>query len=167
MQNPYPTYDQDGRNLRKPRRDFRLPTSDLRLQTSDFRLQNLHHRSSTKRNKSMERGSWTTPNFQKKSPLLILMTIYRRSGNENHRLVFIAYLLEGLSRKSGLLWYRARHKWEDHKLVWRYRRSSAFLPPIFSFQHFQIAIRPGRHTAALPSPCLSYSIVHKISRFIL
>ena len=28
----------------------------------------------------------------------------------------------------------APHKWEDHKLVLRYRRSSAFLPPIFSFQ---------------------------------
>ena len=26
----------------------------------------------------------------------------------------------------------APHKWEDHKLVLRYRRSSAFLPPIFS-----------------------------------
>ena len=30
------------------------------------------------------------------------------------------------------------HKWEDHKLVLRYRRSSAFLPPIFSFQDFRI-----------------------------
>ena len=37
------------------------------------------------------------------------------------------------------------HKWEDHRLVLRYRRSSAFLPQIFLFQHFQIAIRSGRH----------------------
>ena len=28
----------------------------------------------------------------------------------------------------------APHKWEDHKLVLRYRRSSAFLLTIFSFQ---------------------------------
>ena len=28
----------------------------------------------------------------------------------------------------------APYKWEDHELVLRYRRSSAFLPPIFSFQ---------------------------------
>ena len=28
--------------------------------------------------------------------------------------VFIAYVLEGLFPKSGLLWDRARHKWEDH-----------------------------------------------------
>ena len=49
--------------------------------------------------------------------------IYWRSGYEKHRLVFIA-----------------PHKWEDHKLVLRYRRSCAFLLPIFSFQHFQIAI---------------------------
>ena len=28
----------------------------------------------------------------------------------------------------------ARHKWEDHKLILRHRRSSAFLPLIFSCQ---------------------------------
>ena len=32
------------------------------------------------------------------------MKIYWRSVYEKHRLVFIAYILEGLSRKSGLLW---------------------------------------------------------------
>ena len=28
----------------------------------------------------------------------------------------------------------APHKWEDHKLVLRYRKSGTVLPPIFSFQ---------------------------------
>ena len=46
------------------------------------------------------------------------------------------------------------HKWEGHKLVLRYRRSSTFLPPIFSFQHFQITIRLGRQ----PPSHLLYSI---------
>ena len=32
------------------------------------------------------------------------MKIYWRSGYEKHRLIFIAYVLEGLSRNSGLLW---------------------------------------------------------------
>ena len=46
---------------------------------------------------------WTTPNFQKEiAP--VNMKIYRRSGFEKHRLVSIAYVLEGLSRISGLLW---------------------------------------------------------------
>ena len=45
---------------------------------------------------------WTTPNFQREiAP--VNMKIYQRSGYEKHRLVFIAYALEGLSRKSGLL----------------------------------------------------------------
>ena len=49
---------------------------------------------------------WTTPNFQKEiAPVNI--KIYRRSGFEKHRLVSIAYVLEGLSRISGLLWDRA------------------------------------------------------------
>ena len=32
------------------------------------------------------------------------MKIYRRSGYEKQRLLFIAYILEGLSRKSVLFW---------------------------------------------------------------
>ena len=45
---------------------------------------------------------WTTPNFQQEiAP--VNNKIYRRSGYEQkHRLVFIAYVLEGLSRNSGL-----------------------------------------------------------------
>ena len=48
---------------------------------------------------------WTTPNFQKEiAP--VNMKIYRRSGYEKHILIFIAYVLEGLSRNSGLLWIK-------------------------------------------------------------
>ena len=46
-------------------------------------------------------GPWTTP------WTILNMKIYRRSGYEKHRLVFFAYVFEGLSRKSGLLWDRA------------------------------------------------------------
>ena len=57
-------------------------------------------------------GPWTTPMNQVHGPPLIFkrksppvnMKIYRRSGHEKHRLVFIAYILEGLSCNSGLLW---------------------------------------------------------------
>jgi len=35
------------------------------------------------------------------------MNIHHSSGYEIHRLLFIAYVLEGLSRYSGLLWDRA------------------------------------------------------------
>ena len=39
---------------------------------------------------------WTTPNFQKEiAP--VNMKIYPRSAYEKHRLVFIAYVLEGSS----------------------------------------------------------------------
>ena len=44
---------------------------------------------------NMDRGPWTTPNFQKEIAL-VNMKIYQRSG----------YVLEGLSRNSGLLWDR-------------------------------------------------------------
>ena len=51
-------------------------------------------------------GQWTTLNFQKEiAP--VNMKIYLRSGYEKHSLVFFAYVLEGLSRKSGLFWDHA------------------------------------------------------------
>ena len=40
----------------------------------------------------------------------------------------------------------APHKWEDHHLVLRYRRSSVFLPPLFSFQ---LEILMGEHRVYL------------------
>ena len=48
-------------------------------------------------------GPWTTPNFQREIAPVNIMKIYQRSGYEKHRLVFIAYALDGLSHKSGLL----------------------------------------------------------------
>ena len=48
----------------------------------------------------------TTPNLQKEiAP--VKMKIYRRSGCEKQRLLFIAYVLEGSSRKSVLFWDRS------------------------------------------------------------
>ena len=44
--------------------------------------------------------------FKRKLPP-VNMKIYQRSGYEKHTLVFIAYILEGLSCNSGLLWDRA------------------------------------------------------------
>ena len=61
------------------------------------------------------------------------MKIYRRWGYEKYRLVFIAYVFEDLFRNTGCFGI-APHKWEDHHLVLRHRRSSVFLPPLFSFQ---------------------------------
>ena len=49
---------------------------------------------------------WTSPNFQKEIAS-VNMKIHQRSEYEKHRLLFIAYVLEGLSRNSGLLWDRA------------------------------------------------------------
>ena len=50
----------------------------------------------------VHRPPWTTRNFQKEiAP--VNMKIYRRPGFEKHRLVSIAYVLEGLSRISGLI----------------------------------------------------------------
>ena len=44
---------------------------------------------------------WTTPNFQQEiAP--VNMKIYRRSGYEKYGLLFIAYVLDGLSRNSEL-----------------------------------------------------------------
>jgi len=55
-------------------------------------------------------GPWTTPgttpNFQKQIAS-VNMKIHLRSGYEKHRLLFIAYVPEGLFRNSGLLWDRA------------------------------------------------------------
>ena len=72
------------------------------------------------------------PNFQKEIASAN-MKIHHRSGYEKHRLLFIAYVLEGLSRNSRLLWDRAPKISLMYKLVLRCRRSSAFLPPPFLF----------------------------------
>ena len=55
---------------------------------------------------NMDRGSWTTSNFQKEIASVYRMKIHQRSGYEKDRLLhtFIAYVPEGLSCNSGLLW---------------------------------------------------------------
>ena len=86
-------------------------------------------------------GPWTTPNFQR-GIAPVDMKIYQR-------LVFIAYVLEGVSRKSGLLW--------DRNPINR-KTTNSFCDTEdvvhFYLQYFhsntQIAIRSGRHH--LPTP---------------
>ena len=65
----------------------------------------------------MDHGPWTTPNFQKEI-VFVNMKIYRISGYEKHGLIFIAYVLEGLSRKSRLLWDRASINGKTTKSFW-------------------------------------------------
>ena len=65
----------------------------------------------------MDRGPWTTPWTGSMDPVHgpphgpplapVNMKIHHRLGYEKHRLLFIAYVLEGLSRNSRLLWDRA------------------------------------------------------------
>ena len=71
---------------------------------------------------NMDRGPWTTP----------WTTPWTRSKTQTQSYLLLAslrvcFVIAGCF---GI----APHKWEDHKLVLRYRRSRAFLPPIFSFQ---------------------------------
>ena len=94
------------------------------------------------------------------------MKIYQRSGNEKHRFVFIAHVLEGLSPKSGLLWNHTRHKWEDHKLILRYRRSKCisasniFIPTLSNCNLI-------KKTPCPPPPAYHTVSWIKISQFIL
>ena len=95
--------------------------------------------------------------FKRKSPLSILYeNLPKVRVWKTQTLIYCLHSWGFVSYKCLVLGSRP-YEWEDHKLVLRYRRSSEFLPPIFSFQHFQIAIRSGRH----PPPCLLYSIAHK------
>ena len=86
--------------------------------------------------------------FKGKSPLLI-WKFTRGQGMKNTDSYLLLMPLRVCLVKGGYFWIATPYKWEDHKLVLRYRRPSAFLPPIFSFQHFQIAIRSGRHHLSL------------------
>ena len=60
---------------------------------------------------------WTTPNFQKEIAS-VNMKIHQRSGYEKHRLIFIAYVLESLSRNSELLWDHYPHKLKTTNSLW-------------------------------------------------
>ena len=104
-------------------------------------------------------GPWTTLNFQKEiAP--VNMKIYRRSGYEKHRLVFCAYVLKGLSRKSGLLWDRApingkttNSFWDTGDLVNFY----IFIPTLSNYNSIRNS----------PSPVYCTLSCIKISRSIL
>ena len=129
-------------------------------------------RGATGRIQNMDRGpwttSWTTPwtcwpplIFKRKSPLSILYeNLPKVRVWKTQTLIYCLHSWGFVSYKCLVLGSRP-YEWEDHKLVLRYRRSSEFLPPIFSFQHFQIAIRSGRHLSPPSTHCLLDSIVHK------
>ena len=99
---------------------------------------------------NMDRGPWTIQGtwsmgpvhgpphgppliFNRKSPLLMLKYTGGQSINKNTDSYLLLTSLRVCLVIAGCFGI-APHKWEDHELVLRYRRSSAFLPPIFSFQ---------------------------------
>ena len=88
----------------------------------------------------MDRGPWTTPNFQKEIAPVDMKT-YQRSGYEKHRLVFIAYVLEGLSRKSGLLWDRAPINGKTTSSFWDTKDLVHFYPQYFHSNTFQFELQ--------------------------
>ena len=102
-------------------------------------------------------GPWTTPNFQKEI-VPVDMKIYRRSGYEKHRLIFITVALVALGSRP--------HKWEDLKLVLRYRRSSAFLLNIFIPTLSNCNSISKTPPALLPHPAYYILSCIKISRFM-
>ena len=71
--------------------------------------------------------------FNWKSPLIILKFTGGQGMNKNTDSYLLLTSLRVCLVMAGCFGV-APHKWEDHKLVLRYRRSSTFLPPIFSFQ---------------------------------
>ena len=96
-------------------------------------------------------GPWTTPRtrsmdhskdpvhgpphrppliFNRKSPLLIRKFTGGQGMNKNTDSYLLLTSLRVCLVIAGCFGI-APHKWEHHKLVLRYRRSSAFLPPIF------------------------------------
>ena len=83
-------------------------------------------------------GPWTTPNFQKEIAPVNFMKIYRRSGYEKHRLLFIAYVLEGLSRKSVLFWDRGSMNGKTTNSFWDTEDLVHFYPQYFHSNTFKL-----------------------------
>ena len=85
---------------------------------------------------NMDQGPWTTslttPNFQQEI-VPVNMKIYQRSAGyeQKHRLVFIAYVLEGLSRNSGLLWDRSAINGKTMNSFWGAEDLVHFYPQYF------------------------------------
>ena len=127
----------------------------------------------------MDRGPWTTPMdrvhgpphgpgpwnrsmydpyFSKGNrPCQFYMKIYRRSGYEKHRLLFIAYILEGLSRKSVLFWDRGPMNGKTTNSFWDTEDLVHFYHQYFHSNTFKLQF----DQEDTPSPCLLYSIAHK------
>ena len=101
--------------------------------------------------RSMDQVPWTTPNFLKEIALVNFIWKFTEGQGMKNKDSYYLHSWGFVSQKRLVLGSRP-HEWEDHKLVLRYRRSSAFLPLIFSFQHFQIAIRSGRHLSPRQPP---------------
>ena len=71
--------------------------------------------------------------FNRKSALIILKFTGGQDMNKNTDSYLLLTSLRVCLVMAGCF-VVAPHKWEDQKLVLRYVRSSAFLPPIVSFQ---------------------------------
>ena len=134
---------------------------------------------------NMDRGPWTTPMdrvhgpphgpgpwtrsmdhpyFSKGNrPCQFYMKIYRRSGYEKHRLLFIAYVLEGLSIKSILFWDRGPMNGKTTNSFWDTEDLVHFYPQYFHSNTFKLQFDREDNT----SPRLLYSIVHKNRPIIL
>ena len=88
------------------------------------------------------------------------MKIYRRSGYEKHRLLFIAYVLEGLSIKSILFWDRGPMNGKTTNSVWDTEDLVHFYRQYFHSNTFQLQFdREDTHPTV--NPRLLDPIVHK------
>ena len=114
-----------------------------------------------------EPGPWTTPNFQKEIAS-VNTKIYRRSGYEKHRLVFIAYVLEGLSRKivkEGCFGITPPHNLKTTNSFWDTEDLVHFYPQYFHSNTFKLQF--DREDTSPPSSSAYYTLsCIKISRFI-
>ena len=115
--------------------------------------------------RSMDKVPWTTPNFQKEiaQGCQFYMKIYRSSGYEKQRLLFIAYILEGLSRKNVLFWDRGAMNGKTTNSLWDTQDLLHFCPQYFHSNTFKLQFdREDTHPPPPPSiPRLLGSIVHK------
>ena len=104
--------------------------------------------------RSMDQVPWTTPNFQKGNrPCQFYMKIYRRSGYEKQRLLFIASILEGLSRKSVLFWDRGPMNGKTTNSVCDTEDLVHFYPQYFHSNTFKLQFdREDTHPPV--NPCL-------------
>ena len=92
------------------------------------------------------------------------MKIYQRSGYEKHRLLFIAYILEGLSRTSVLFWDRDPMNEKTTNSFWDTEDLVNFYPQYFHYNTFKLQFnRKDTHPPPPPQSTLRLLdyIVHK------